>query len=213
MNLIVLLAPILVHFLVVITPGPANILIMQRSASIGRGAGLLTAIGVVTGAAMWASLVFLAITFSYSLSTWVTKLLGLLGATYLAYLGFNIIKNRSNRVANDTGAVEAYLGIKAYLQGFLLHATNPKAFFGWLAIVSVGRVDEATGNILLIILLLCTLQAAVVFSAYAMVFSTNKVISLYQKYKVLVDLISGSILVGFALITLYHLGVDIVKMS
>ena len=162
---------------------------------------------------MWASLVFLAITFSYSLSTWVTKMLGLLGATYLAYLGFQIIKNRSNRVANDSGAIEAYLGIKAYLQGFLLHATNPKAFFGWLAIVSVGRVDEATGNILLIILLLCTLQAAVVFGAYAMVFSTNRVISLYQKYKVLVDLISGTILVGFALITLYHLGIDIVKMS
>ena len=213
MNLSVLLAPVLVHFLIVVTPGPANILIMQRSASIGRWAGLLTAIGVVTGAAMWAMLVFLAITFSYSLSAWATKLLGLFGATYLAYLGIKIIKNRSGRAAKDVGAVKPHSATKAYLQGFLLHATNPKAFFGWLAIVSVGRIDTAAGDILLTILLLCTLQSAVIFGSYAMVFSSSRVISLYQKYKVLVDLISGVILVGFALITLYHLGVDAFKMD
>ena len=208
MNLGAVLAPVFVHFLLVITPGPANILVMQRSASIGRWAGLSTAMGVVTAGAMWITLVFFAITFSYSLSTSATQLLGFFGAAYLAYLGFKIIKNRNTPVSNNAGAVAPHFGTRAYLQGFLLHATNPKAFFGWLAIISVGRVDAASGDVLVTILLLCILQAALIFGSYAMVFSTNSVISLYQRYKILLDWISGLILLGFALITLYHLGVE-----
>ncbi len=212
MNLSVILAPVFVHFLVVVTPGPANILIMQRSASIGRPAGLLTAVGVVTGSAMWATLVFSAVTFSYYLSAWATIFLGVFGAGYLAYLGFKIVSNRKDHVAGGMESVEYFVGVKAYLQGFLLHATNPKAFFGWLAIISVGRVDTATDGTLLIILLLCILQAAIVFFSYAMIFSTDSVISLYQKYKEIVDFASGAILIGFAFVTLYQLGVDIIGM-
>jgi threonine/homoserine/homoserine lactone efflux protein len=199
-----ILAPLFVHLLVVVTPGPANILIMQRSAAFGRSAGLSIAAGVVTGAAMWATTVFLAITFSYALSPTVSAGLGVVGAAYLAYLGFKIIQGRNGSV-NATGTADSKPNLQAYFQGFLLHATNPKAFFGWLAIISVGRVEAAAAGDLLAIVVLCTLQALVVFSAYALVFSSDSVVQLYQRFKPMVDVLCGIILIAFALVTLSHL--------
>ena len=153
---------------------------------------------------MWATTVFLAITFSYALSPTVSAGLGVVGAAYLAYLGYKIIQGRNGAV-NASGSAETKPNLQAYAQGFLLHATNPKAFFGWLAIISVGQVDAAASGDLLIIVVLCTLQAMVVFSAYALVFSSDGVVVLYRKYKPVVDLLFGIILIAFAVVTLNHL--------
>ncbi|NOR63981.1 MAG: LysE family transporter [Rhodobacteraceae bacterium] len=200
------LSPLIVHLLVVITPGPANILIMQRSASLGRVAGLFFAAGVITGAAMWAAIVFFAIIFGYAMSPWVAKLLGITGAAYLAHLGVKIVQGRNDEVSYGLNASQSRSNLMAYVQGLLLHATNPKAFFGWLAIVSVGRVDSAVGYELPIILMLCTIQASVVFSAYALLFSTDGIITLYRRHKGSIDMFSGCLLFVFAFVTLFHLG-------
>ncbi len=199
------LPPLIVHFLVVITPGPANILIMQRSAAQGRTAGLYIAAGVVTGAAMWATAVFFAITFSYKLSPIVSAGLGIFGAAYLAYLGYKIIRGRHGSVIDNQETLQNKPNLQAYLQGFLLHATNPKAFFGWLAIISVGQVDAAVSGDLLTIVVLCTFQAMIVLSAYALVFSSGGVVVVYRKHKSIVDLVFGIILILFASVTLNHL--------
>ncbi|MGJ8626414.1 MAG: LysE family translocator [Sulfitobacter sp.] len=199
------LSPLIVHLLVVVTPGPANILIMQRSAAFGRYAGLSIAAGVVTGAAMWATIVFLAITFSYALSPAVSVGLGGVGAAYLGYLGYKIFQGRNDPISSTTEAAEKKPNLQAYVQGFLLHATNPKAFFGWLAIVSVGQVDAAEPCDLLIIVVLCTFQALIVFSSYALVFSSDTIVILYQKHKKTVDLAFGTVLILLAAATLNQL--------
>ena len=114
-------------FVVSATPGPNMLLVMSSSARFGFQAALRTMAGCMTAlvAMMGISAAGLGAVLHSFPSVFDT--LRLLGAAYLAYLGFKTWRARTEPAADAASSVAEPAARRHYQQGFLVAASNPKA--------------------------------------------------------------------------------------
>lgn len=119
--------------LMVLTPGPNMIYLISRSICQGRGAGVISLLGVIAGflvhmvaAAVGLTAVFLAIPLAYEVLKWA-------GAAYLLYLAWQAVRPgaRSPFEARDLPEDPPR---KLFLMGFLTNVLNPKIAVFYLSI-------------------------------------------------------------------------------
>jgi threonine/homoserine/homoserine lactone efflux protein len=123
-----------VAVLVIVTPGPDTAMTIRGTLLGGRRAGVMTALGVISGQACWTVAACVGVTALLVASEPAFVALKLLGAAYLVYLGMQaIVAAIRGTVAHE---VEATGGARlpartAYRQGLVSDLGNPKmaAFF------------------------------------------------------------------------------------
>jgi threonine/homoserine/homoserine lactone efflux protein len=136
--------------LLIVVPGPDNVLIVRDALRYGRFVALRTAAGTLTGVVIWV----LAAAFGLSALLAASRVgydsLRLLGAAYLVWLGVGSLRARG-RVALDvrsTPDLSFATGRTGYLMGIVSNLVNPKtgvffiAFFP--AFIPRGSSIEAT---------------------------------------------------------------------
>ncbi|WP_179402966.1 LysE family translocator [Burkholderia guangdongensis] len=116
---------ILAVFLLNITPGPDTAYIVGRSVAQGRGAGLMSALGISAGCCVHALACAFGLTALLAASAAAFTVVKLIGAAYLIYLGVKMI------VAKQAAAPVAPRGTartlrQLFQQGFLTNVLNPK---------------------------------------------------------------------------------------
>ena len=118
---------------VALTPGPNMIYVLSRSLCQGRGAGLLSLLGVVVGflvhmfaAAVGLTAVFLAIPLAYEILKW-------LGAGYLAWLAWQAVKPGA-RSPFEARELPPDSPRRLFLMGFLTNLLNPKIAVFYLSV-------------------------------------------------------------------------------
>ncbi len=116
-------------------PGPDSLFIMTRSARQGWRAGSVAALGIGAGvfvhifaAAFGLSAVLVASATAFSA-------VKLLGAVYLVYLGFTLLKGRSGGETAPSAPKDFLSYRKTFLQGFMTNVLNPKVALFFLAFV------------------------------------------------------------------------------
>jgi threonine/homoserine/homoserine lactone efflux protein len=131
-----LLAFVGVAVLVIVTPGPDTALTVRNTLLGGWRAGFATAIGVVSGQAIWAFGTSIGVVGLLLASEPVFNAVKLLGAAYLVFLGVQSIRAAFARVppwepAPDQTARHRLLLGRAFRQGIVNDLGNPKmaAFF------------------------------------------------------------------------------------
>jgi threonine/homoserine/homoserine lactone efflux protein len=115
----------------ILTPGPDLIYVLTRGISGGRTAGLLSAIGVVSGILVHtlAAALGLAILLQTSvLAFWTVKIAG---GLYLIYMGIQLLARKSSfhLQSAKSGASKR----KCLIQGFLSNVLNPKVALFFVA--------------------------------------------------------------------------------
>lgn len=141
-----------------LTPGVDLALIAARSTAQGFRAGAAAALGVGAGcmlhtlaAASGLSALLAASATAFTLLRWV-------GAAYLVWLGIQLLRTRTAPrddadAAPDTAAAPAVSARRAFAQGFLTNALNPKVALFFLAFVpqfiAVDAPDKALAFIVL----------------------------------------------------------------
>jgi threonine/homoserine/homoserine lactone efflux protein len=131
------MAPILefigVSLVVIVTPGPDTALTIRNGLRGGAAAGVATVLGVVLGQMCWASAASLGLAALLEASAQVFRLLELLGAAYLFYLGARILVGalRSHSHSRDREVVDHRIStprpLRApFLEGLLSNLANPK---------------------------------------------------------------------------------------
>lgn len=164
-----LAAYLLIAVTVIVTPGPDTALTI-RNAVGGRGAGVRTALGVVTGQAVWATAASAGVVALLTQAQPALLLLRAVGAAYLVLLGAQAVvqairdRDATTPVAGKSGA--------AYRQGLVSNLSNPKiaVFFAALLPQFAQSASAALGlSALFMAMTLCwlTLYAVVVGSARA----------------------------------------------
>jgi threonine/homoserine/homoserine lactone efflux protein len=134
-----------------ITPGPDMLYVATRSASEGRAAGLLSALGIAAGC-----LVHLA-ALAFGLAALLARVpaayhaVRLAGAAYLVYLGFRALL-RPQPVLPSPDLARASLG-SIFRQGVITNVLNPKVALFFLAFLP-QFVDPTRGSPVAQILLL-----------------------------------------------------------
>ncbi|MBU1002080.1 MAG: LysE family translocator [Proteobacteria bacterium] len=153
-----------------ITPGPDILYVATRSACQGRGAGVVSALGITTGglvhtlaAALGLSALLMYSATAYEVVRWA-------GAAYLVYMGLKILLTRNG----DNGVQRLKcepLG-KVYRQGVLVSVLNPKValfFLSFLPQFAQASSPEFSAQILVLGLTFCT-SGCLVMTAVALCF-------------------------------------------
>ncbi|KAB0642854.1 LysE family translocator [Burkholderia latens] len=120
---------VLAVFLLNVTPGPDTAYIIGRSVAQGRGAGLMSALGISAGCCVHALACAFGLTALLAASAAAFTVIKLVGAAYLIYLGVRMIVTK--QAAAQTGAqAEPATAAKPlrqlFMQGFWTNVLNPK---------------------------------------------------------------------------------------
>lgn len=200
-----LLAALGVWTLAVITPGPDFVATTRYAIARSRRDGILVALGVACGVAIWVTLSLAGLGFAMTRASSLFATIRLLGALYLMWLGVQALWSAARGSHGATNgqpaeSAESAAGgrwgrLPSWLIGFLTNISNPKAlaFFGsifalllpahiplWLAV--------ATGAGMLAI-------SAGWFSLVALLFSLPPISRVYRRAQRWIDAITGGVFV------------------
>ncbi len=148
------------------SPGPNFVFVLTRSISHGRAEGLMSALGIGTGALFHTLAAVLGLSALLATSALAFSTLKLVGAVYLIYLGVRVLLSDSAQLPFAvTGAVDR---AAAYRQGFVTMLLNPKAAVYFLAVLP-QLVDPSIGSASGQLLVFGTVQALAAVSVYTAV--------------------------------------------
>jgi threonine/homoserine/homoserine lactone efflux protein len=148
----------LASIVLALTPGPDMLYIATRAVAQGRGAGMVSALGVHTGVLVHTLAAAVGLSALIATSAAAFSLVKYAGAAYLIYLGIKTIFGDGGSLTLD-GAPHARFR-EIYCQGLITNVLNPKVILFFLAFLP-QFVDPARGNISLQIVSLGLLMVIV----------------------------------------------------
>ena len=125
-----------------IVPGPSVLYIVARSVEGGRIAGLVSVLGVQTGALVHIAFAALGISAILASSAVAFSVVKWLGAGYLVWLGLKRIFGRDDE--EDEVAVEPKGLSRVFSQGIIVNTLNPKTALFFIAFLP-QFIDPARG--------------------------------------------------------------------
>ncbi|GAA0372168.1 LysE family transporter [Serratia ureilytica] len=101
-------------------------MVSRNSLLLSRRAGIFTACGIGAGVLIHVSYTLIGVGVLIQQSPWLFNLLKGIGAAYLIYLGFTLLRNATHHDAAPTTTPAAISDLAALKTGFLTNALNPK---------------------------------------------------------------------------------------
>jgi threonine/homoserine/homoserine lactone efflux protein len=175
---------------VIVTPGPDTALTIRNTLARGRGEGVLTALGVASGQAVWTLAASAGVAAVVAASHPLFLAVRLCGAAYLVYLGVQTLRSRGHARMRSAGGA-------GYRQGLLSNLGNPK-----MAVFFTSLLPQFTGGrtsfpaLLALGLLFCAMTLTWL-TGYAVAVSRAR--GLVMRRRRLLDAITGGVLVAFGL--------------
>lgn len=189
-----------VSAVVICTPGQDTALTIRNTLVGGRRSGMLTAVGVAAGQAVWTLAASVGVVAILSASQPLFLALRLAGAAYLLYLGLQSLRAALTRRAahGSLGAAGSTLEPgRAFRQGLVSNLANPKmvVFFTSLLPQFVSTGGHVFATLLLLGLAFSALTLAWL-SAYAVGVSRARRLFEAPRVRRALDAISGAVLVA-----------------
>ncbi len=185
---VVLGSVFVVHLLAMLSPGPNVLVVTQTAASRTRRAGLLVALGVATGAALWSAAALLGLSVLIASVPWAQGALRLIGGVYLLYLGFRLWRGADRPLALPAGdATSAQSGWQAYRLGLLTNLTNPKALVFYGSVFAALLTPDPPAWVKLAAFAIVAANATLWHAALACFFSIALTQQVYRRAKGWID--------------------------
>ena len=196
MSLELYLAYLATCIVIVIVPGPTVTLIVANGLKYGTRAGMLNVAGTQLGFAVCIVIVLAGLASLVAAAGWLFDILRLLGAAYLVWLGWKLLRASGEVVAPASGQPVPKPRGGFFLQGFLVLMSNPKilVLFGAL----FPQFMNPNGGFVEQVLLLGVTLMAVAFvfdSGYAVLAGRAGAVLTRNRVK-LVSQASGLCLIG-----------------
>ncbi|MGH3091784.1 MAG: LysE family translocator [Gaiellaceae bacterium] len=189
----------------IVTPGQDTALTIRNSLLGGRRAGILTAVGVSAGQAVWTLAASVGVAALLVASEPAFVALKLAGAAYLLYLGgqalAGALRRRAPRAAATAhGGGRTHASRIALRQGLVSNLGNPKmaVFFTSLLPQFAPGGEASFVTMLLLGLLFCSLTLAWL-TAYATAVARAGELLRRPRVRRVLDGLTGAVLVAFGL--------------
>jgi threonine efflux protein len=172
------------------SPGPSNMRIMATAMTRGRRPVLVLTAGVLAGSVFWGLMAATGI--SALLAQWAGAMtvLKYVCGVYLIYLGIKAGRAAARPDAEAGGASvggSATTSARLFRQGLVMHLTNPKAVLGWIALMALGLDPHASWRTVVAILLGCAALGTIIFTGYAILFSSAPMVRAYGRSRRWID--------------------------
>jgi len=115
-----------------VVPGPAVLYIVTRSVAQGRGAGLVSVLGVHTGSLVHVAFAAVGVSALLYASATAFAMVKYAGAAYLVFLGLRKLLGRGEAGGEPVRA-PAVPRVRLYAQGVVVNVLNPKTAIFFLA--------------------------------------------------------------------------------
>ncbi|GAB6053617.1 LysE family transporter [Magnetospira thiophila] len=182
----------------VITPGPNLLTTVHFTLSRSRRHGLWVVGGLATGTLLWATASAFGLALLFAQVGWLYLILKLLGSLYLIYLGVRLILSRGigslHRLSRHPGLPASCLA--AYRVGLLTNLSNPKTavFFTSLYASLMPLTPPLWLQVSSIAAILCISISW--YGGMAILFAQDRVAIFYDRARLWIDRITGSIFIG-----------------
>ncbi|MFJ6025347.1 LysE family translocator [Brevundimonas sp. NPDC092305] len=117
-----------------VTPGPANLFSVANGVERGKAGALLGVVGMNAATLVWFGAAALGLGALVVAFPQVFRLISLVGALYVAWLGYQAWRG-AFRTAADPHAPTIRLGRSAIVDGFMVQIANPKAILFFTAVL------------------------------------------------------------------------------
>lgn len=191
----------LVAGLLVMSPGPNGVLIAKTVPTSGRSAGFANVAGFVSAFYLHGALSVLGISIILVQSATAFAIVKYLGAAYLCWIGVKALYAAIKGIEDSSKVAPARRQrtlIKAFAEGFLTNALNPKVSMFYLAafpqFISVGETT-ATASFLLVFI--HSMLNAVWFGAMVMLFSGLTTLAGSGRFQRWLKGTTGVVFIGF----------------
>ena len=148
---------------VIVAPGPDNILVLTRGVTLGRGAAMASAAGASVGLVCHSVLAAVGLSAVLSQSAVAFSAIKYLGAAYLIFLGVKALLSREGFTVPRGEAPAVGLG-RVFAQGVTSDILNPKISIFFLAYLPQFAGPGASGTHLLALGLVFAVLTWIVFS-------------------------------------------------
>lgn len=195
---------VIAHLLAVISPGPDLIVVSKNTISYSRQIGIYTALGVALGIGVHVGYSLLGVGFIISKSIIIFNLIKTLGAFYLVYLGYKMLKSKPNTSESSENIFETKNDslmppFSAIKNGFLVNVLNPKATLFFLALFTQVIGQSTPSFVKLVYGIEMMLMTFVWFTLVALLLSHNTLKHRINKVQTVIDKITGVVLIAIGL--------------
>lgn len=185
-----------------ITPGADTMYILGRSIAQGKKAGVLSALGIITGALFHVIFATLGLSIILAKSALAFQIVKYVGAAYLIYLGIKmLLSKQSGNFELSTSNQETNYK-KIYVSGILTNILNPKVALFFLAFLPQFINPNYENTSLSFLLLGITfLATGTIWCLLLAFFSARLSTSIRKNYKVKtwLDRITGGVFIALGI--------------
>lgn len=202
-----LLALLVTQLMAVSMPGADFFVTVRQSLKWGRWLGVLTALGVTTGASVYCAATVFGLGWLKANASWLMSVIASVGSVYLFYMGWQcLFRANSPSLEVDTSRQQTLYPTpwKAYLTGLATNLSNPKVVVYYLSILPLFLANANSLTYRLVIFASLAGIALVWFVFVALLMGHNKVRSLTQRFMTIIEFLFGIMLWAFAGLLLWH---------
>jgi threonine/homoserine/homoserine lactone efflux protein len=185
----------LIWFLVVTIPGPNFVVVTQVSMVKSRKMGVFIALGLSTGAGIWASASLFGLSVLFKYTGWLYDTIKVVGGCYLIYMGTKTIWGATKQSASLTDINKPMdNNMTTFQKGLFTSFSNPKtaAFFGSLFLSTFPSQAPFWFNGVTVLIVIAI--SIFWYCLVAYFFSLNRIQSIYKSAKRILDMVTGSLL-------------------
>jgi RhtB (resistance to homoserine/threonine) family protein len=191
---------VVAHALAVVSPGPDFAIVLRQSLRHGRRAALWTSVGIGCGLSVHIGYSLLGLGLFLKHSPTALLIVKWLGAAYLAWIGVQAVRARPRTDDVDLAErpAEGTTPRAAWLTGFLVNVTNPKAALFFISLFPLAVSVTTPRLIQLGYGVWMTVTTAGWFSFVAVVFTREEVRRAFLRHGHWIDRALGVVFLGFA---------------
>jgi threonine/homoserine/homoserine lactone efflux protein len=193
-----LIAFIVTAAIVTISPGLDSVLVLRTAATEGPRSAALTGFGIAFGCMAWAILVAFGLGALLAASQVAYDALRWIGAAYLLWLGYRLLRNPRRRLL--TGLPAASAAHAAFARGALTNLLNPKVGVFYVSFLpQFVPADVAVGPYILLLGVIHLLEGLIWFAC--LIVATQSLARWLQRAAVVIwlDRITGGLFVSFGI--------------
>lgn len=182
-----------------ISPGPDFLIVLRNSLGLGRKHGIATAIGIGSGLSVHMAYCIMGIGLIISQSIMLFSAIKYIGALYLLWLGYKSIKSKGWAIDAMAAQNKKKSVGKAFAEGFITNAFNPKATMFFLALFTQVIAPETPLSWQFIYGLSIIVLASLWFSFISVVLTHAKLRAALAKFSKWIDRVTGVMLIGLGI--------------
>ena len=183
-----------------ISPGPSLGVVIKNTIDGGRTQGILTGMGHGLGLTLYAFIAVIGLSSIIVGNKSVFVFIQILGAMWLIYIGYLMIKSTSSTFTNSSSKSNS----KGFLEGFMISFLNPKILVFFAAVFSQFIKQDITNTDKAVIVAIAGTIDTLWYVMVAAALSKSRLLVKLRANSSLIDKIIGFLLISISISIIFN---------